>query len=115
GTHKGKPRSILRQRDGMNWRNRKFLDAVRELPCAFDAMPHSCGHFSTPCHSNQIRDGKGKAIKAHDFRVAAGCNCAHIMIDSGKDLSRAERLAFWEDAHRKTIGELFLRGKLVVR
>jgi hypothetical protein len=58
-------------------------------------------------HSNQMRDGKGRSIKAHDYRIAALCFKCHYEIDQGKDLSRAERLNIWEDAHRATIGWLF--------
>ena len=37
-----------------------------------------------------------------------------VMIDQGKDLSKAERVGMWEEAHRKTIGELFERGLIGV-
>jgi len=58
-------------------------------------------------HSNQMRDGKGRGLKAHDYRIAALCFKCHYEIDQGKNLSRAERLNLWEDAHRATIGWLF--------
>jgi hypothetical protein len=54
-----------------------------------------------------MRDGKGRSIKAHDYRIAALCFKCHYEIDQGKDLSRQERLNIWEDAHRATIGWLF--------
>jgi hypothetical protein len=58
-------------------------------------------------HSNQMRDGKGRGLKAHDYRIAALCFKCHYEIDQGKDLSRTERLNIWENAHRATIGWLF--------
>ena len=61
-------------------------------------------------HSNQLRDGKGRGLKAHDFRIAALCFKCHSEIDQGKDLNRTMRVELWELAHRKTIGELFERG-----
>lgn len=91
----------------MNWRNRALLKRIRELPCAFDELSHECFGVVVPCHSNQIRDGKGVAVKAHDYRVAAGCVNAHHEIDSGHSLSHDERVELWEAAHRRTIGYLF--------
>ena len=64
-------------------------------------------------HSNQMRDGKGKGIKAHDYRIAALCFRCHSELDRGSKLNREERLQIWEDAHRKTIGWLFENGHLI--
>ena len=63
-------------------------------------------------HSNQLRDGKGKAIKAHDFRIAALCYTCHSELDQGSKMSKSERLNMWEEAHRSTIGWLFLNDKI---
>jgi hypothetical protein len=38
----------------------------------------------------------------------------HAELDQGKNLSKAERLEMWEEAHRKTIGLLFDNGHLQV-
>jgi hypothetical protein len=54
-----------------------------------------------------MRDGKGRGLKANDYRIAALCFKCHYEIDQGKNLSRAERLNIWEEAHRATIGWLF--------
>jgi cytochrome c553 len=91
------------------YRNRKLLDAVRQAPCMV------CGvRDGTVCaaHSNQLRDGKGRSIKAHDYRIAAMCFRCHSRCDQGKDLSKEERLAMWEEAHRATVGWLFEEGIL---
>ena len=61
-------------------------------------------------HSNQLRDGKGKGIKAHDYRIAALCFTCHSDLDQGSRMSKQERVEMWEEAHRKTIGLLFERG-----
>ncbi len=66
-------------------------------------------------HSNQLRDGKGKGIKAHDYRIAALCFRCHSELDQGKDLTKQERLNMWEEAHRKTIGWLFDNSVLILR
>ena len=86
------------------YRSPKLLQAVRDSAC------QHCGAKDgtiVAAHSNQMRDGKGRGIKAHDYRIAALCFKCHYEIDQGKDLSRQERLNIWEDAHRATIGWLF--------
>jgi len=86
------------------YRNRKLLDACHELPC------QHCGISDgtvVAAHSNQLRDGKGRGLKAHDYRVASLCYKCHMELDQGKDLSKQERVELWDEAHRKTIGQLF--------
>lgn len=95
----------------MNYRNTKLTEAVRQLPC------QQCGIQDgtvVAAHSNQLRDGKGKGIKAHDFRIAALCYRCHADLDQGSQMSKEERREVWEEAHRRTIGELFLRGLIDV-
>lgn len=86
------------------YRNQKLLEAVRESPC------QHCGvNDGTVCaaHSNQLRDGKGRGLKAHDYRIASLCFKCHSELDQGRDLSREERVNMWENAHRATVGWLF--------
>lgn len=93
------------------YRNQKLLEIVRQSPC------QNCGsQDGTVCaaHSNQMRDGKGKGIKANDYRIAALCFRCHSELDQGSKLTREERLQIWEDAHRKTVGWLFDNGRLSV-
>lgn len=69
---------------------------------------------SQASHSNQLRDGKGKGIKAPDYRIASLCVECHAKIDQGTDMSKQERVEAWDEAHRKTIGVLFDEGWLTV-
>lgn len=92
------------------WRSEKFRRAVASLPCQCCGMEGR----TQASHSNQSRDGKGAMIKAQDFRTAAICVECHSEIDQGSTMSREERIQMWEDAHRKTIGELIQRNLLVV-
>ena len=88
----------------MIYRDRKLLDVIRQSPC------QTCGREDgtiVAAHSNQLRDGKGRGIKAHDYRIAALCHACHSEIDQGAKLSKAERIEAWEEAHRRTIGWLF--------
>jgi len=91
------------------YRNKKLLEIVRQLPC------QHCGVEDgtvVAAHSNQLRDGKGRGLKAHDYRISALCYKCHMEIDQGPLLIKSARIERWEEAHRKTIGELFERGWL---
>ena len=89
------------------YRNPKLLVACRELPCQLCGIEDGT---IVAAHSNQLRDGKGRGLKASDYRIASLCFNCHSEIDQGKDLNRIMRVELWELAHRKTIGELFERG-----
>lgn len=83
----------------------RLYAAVASLEC------QRCGrHGSQVAHSNQLRDGKGRGLKAYPWRVAALCPECHVEIDSGAHMSKEERRNAWDEAHRATIGELFARG-----
>ena len=96
----------------MNYRNKKLLEVVREAPC------QTCGAQDgtvVAAHSNQLRDGKGRSIKAHDYRIASLCYTCHSQLDQGSKMSKEDRVDIWEMAHRKTIGWLFDNGHLEVK
>ena len=96
----------------MNYRSQYLLERVRESAC------QHCGTRDgtiVAAHSNQLRDGKGKGIKAHDYRIAALCFKCHYNLDQGNTLTKEERREMWEEAHRKTIGWLFDEGHLTVK
>lgn len=93
------------------YRNTRLLEAVRALAC------QHCGREDgtvVAAHSNQLRDGKGRGIKAHDYRIAALCHVCHSALDQGSRMSRAEREEMWEAAHRATVGKLFEMGLIRV-
>jgi len=60
------------------------------------------------------KDGKGRSLKANDYRIAALCFTCHAELDQGHKLSREERLNMWEAAHRGTIGWLFENNHITV-
>ena len=93
------------------YRNKKLLEIVRESPC------QHCGAQDgtvVAAHSNQLRDGKGRGLKSHDYRIAALCFKCHYDIDQGSGLAKFQRLEIWEEAHRKTMGWLFESQKISV-
>ena len=89
------------------YRNKNLLEAARLLPCQ-----HCDRQDGTvvAAHSNQLRDGKGRGLKSHDYRIAALCYKCHMELDQGSKLDKAQRVDMWEDAHRKTIGLFFEKG-----
>jgi hypothetical protein len=94
------------------YRSRKLLDAARELPC------QHCGVSDgtvVAAHSNQLRDGKGRGLKAHDYRIASLCFTCHAELDQGSKMSKQERVEMWEEAHRKTIGLFFDNGVIALQ
>ncbi len=95
----------------MIYRNKTLLEIVRDIPCQHCEIADGT---VVAAHSNQLRDGKGRGIKSHDYRIAALCYACHMELDQGKNLSKQERVEMWEEAHRKTIGLLFDDGKLQV-
>jgi hypothetical protein len=92
------------------YRNKQLLEIVRQSPCQ---ICQSQDGTIVAAHSNQLRDGKGKGIKAHDYRIALCYKC-HMEIDQGSTLTKQQRFYEWDEAHRKTIGWLFENGHLKV-
>ena len=94
-----------------NYRCRKLLQAARDIPTCTGCGKHNSGDV-VAAHSNQLKDAKGKGIKAHDYRIAYLCGNCHYNLDDGPYLTKAERVELWEQAHRKSIGWLFESGKV---
>ena len=95
-----------------NFRSKKILNFARDCPFCM-----ACGKPSddtiVAAHSNQLFDGKGTGLKAHDYRIAYLCSVCHFKVDQG-DLSREEKKEIWETGHRGSIGWLFASGRLKV-
>jgi len=53
-----------------------------------------------------------KLLKLAD---GALCHQCHHMIDNDKSLDKHDRIAAWEEAHRKTIGWLFTNNHLEIK
>ena len=94
------------------YRNKKLLEIARQLPC------QHCGIEDgtiVAAHSNQLRDGQGRGLKASDFRIASLCFCCHAKADTSSTLTKNARIEMWEQAHRATMGEFFERGLVGVK
>lgn len=95
------------------YRNKTILGLARLSPVCFMCDCRNDGTV-VAAHSNQLRDGKGAGLKAHDYRVAYLCRSCHTEIDQGKKFGKTEKFVLWDEAHRKTIGWLFEKGYLAV-
>lgn len=89
------------------YRSEAWLKAVRPLHC----MRCFKEGRTQAAHRNQ---GKGMAIKADDCLTAALCVECHAEIDSGKDMTRAERREAMDVAILMTIRALAMKGVLSV-
>jgi hypothetical protein len=87
-------------------RSQKLLDAIRALSCQHCGRPPR----SEASHSNQSQHGKGRGIRASDVYCAALCPSCHVEVDSGKNLSREQRLSIWTAAWIKTVKSLVRLG-----
>jgi len=94
------------------YRNPKLLKLMRELPCQICQIDDGT---VVGAHSNQLRDGKGRGLKAHDYRVAALCYQCHMSIDQSNKLDKQEKIDLWEMAHRRTIAYLFENNLIEVK
>jgi predicted Fe-S protein YdhL (DUF1289 family) len=54
-----------------------------------------------PMHSNQLKHGKGKGIKAPDKMTCPGCDLCHHEIDQGNRFTKEEKFAIWDAAYAK--------------
>jgi hypothetical protein len=96
----------------MTYRNKKLLEACRELPCQ---ICYAQDGTVCACHSNQQVHGKGTGIKASDAMVASLCAKCHYEIDNGKKYGKEERREQWNRAHQNTMIALIESERLVVK
>jgi hypothetical protein len=96
----------------LNYRNKKLLEAVRQLPCQVCGIEDGT---IVAAHSNQLRHGKGKSIKAHDWAIAAMCHTCHTQIDQGGLYDKQTRFGLWDRAFERTLHLLWERGIIEVR
>lgn len=97
-----------------NHRNRKLLDALRELPCTAD-FPHDCRGQIVACHANDAIFGRGFAYKTPDHFTAAMCKDAHDIIDGRKGgWSKDDKRYAWLRAYVRTQNLLWDGGLIEV-
>lgn len=61
-------------------------------------MPGVCRDLAdtvVPCHSNQLRHGKGRGLKADDAMTVPGCFWCHQQLDQGARYTYEQKLGFF--------------------
>jgi hypothetical protein len=99
----------------MTYRNDALLSAVRRLNCV-----HCQAEGRTQAaHSNQLRFGKGRGLKASDAAIMALCGPGygqvgcHAALDQGK-MSKSERYSFEYEHIALTLIALIEMGYLII-
>lgn len=99
-----------------NYRNRQLLDLAHEVNACQFRLPGVCERYSPggcePAHSNNIADGKGMGIKAHDFKHVASCHSCHVAYDGGQMFTKEEKRRFFERGWADTIAYYFLNDMI---
>jgi hypothetical protein len=94
------------------YRNPKLLKLLSTIPC------QNCGIEDSTvvaAHSNQLKHGKGRGIKASDAMVASLCYSCHMELDQGPNMSKEERKEFWNEAYMRTMQYLFEHDLIEVK
>lgn len=52
-----------------------------------------------PAHSNQLKHGKGKGIKADDRMTVPGCFQCHAELDQGSRYTKEQKRLSWDEAY----------------
>ena len=60
-------------------------------------------------HGKRLREALEARGRQAEFLSLTEC---HFELDQGTKYNKSERMNIWEEAHRKTIGEMFERGLL---
>ncbi|QRQ86274.1 nuclease domain-containing protein [Cupriavidus oxalaticus] len=84
---------------------RRYALACRGEPC-YLLIPGAPSHDRetvVDCHSNQLKHGKGGAIKAADEKTVPGCAWCHHAIDQGNWLTKEQRRNYWDDAYQRWV------------
>lgn len=95
----------------MMYRDRKWLDFLRTLPCML-RIPRVCTgdrNSSVPAHSNHQRHGRGSSFKSSDNFAVPSCNECHEWYDRGQ-AQREEKYDAFQFALERLWLYLFERG-----
>lgn len=94
------------------YRNPALLALAKGQECLVRVPKYCWGGIESTvaAHSNQIRDGKGKGIKAHDWATAHACGGCHYFLDQSK-APLALKLSYFIPGLRLTRLRVIAMGK----
>lgn len=98
----------------MTYRNRALLNLAHDAPCCLHiAVP--CGtDKSVPCHSDNLRHGRGVGHKSHDHLAVPGCPNCHAIF-TREYLGRGGYDEVWAKAHEEFQLWLWESGRIGVK
>lgn len=96
-------------RDGAMYRNRKLLDAARGQNCLLqiDGVCNGNPETTVAAHSNLLRHGKGRGVKAEDCYTVWACSSCHAWLDQG-NASRQEKEEAFLFGFERQVREWFI-------
>ncbi|MBB1593580.1 nuclease domain-containing protein [Achromobacter sp. UMC46] len=94
------------------YRNQALLNLAKGEECLLRVPRYCQGRKDTTvaCHSNLLRDGKGKGIKAHDWAIAFGCGPCHWFVDQSP-APLEQKLSYFIPGLRLTRLRIIAMGK----
>jgi len=97
-------RPIIQKTEGR--KNQKLRDSAKRAPHCFGCWkPNPNGDLLCLAHSNKLKDGKGRNIKATDESGAILCKRCHDYVDGRGDKATREQMQnVHEYAHQRTLG-----------
>jgi hypothetical protein len=80
------------------YRDKDLLKLAENQPCILQALDDCMGESDTTvsAHSNQLKHGKGKGIKAEDCYTIWACAKCHAWLDQGGGTKQDKHLLFNE-------------------
>jgi hypothetical protein len=98
-----KPKSAKPKRAARERQDKHLADLCHGQPCYLLLPVVACSARDTvvPAHSNQMKHGKGKGIKAHHTFTVPGCAACHAELDQGMRLTKEQKFALWDDAYAR--------------
>lgn len=99
----------------MTFRNEHLTRLAKGRPCMAE-VPNVCNHDTETtvwAHSNELRHGKGRGIKAQDCFGAFMCSGCHHWYDHGP-APREWKAQIFRDAFERTLVYLWSRGLITV-
>lgn len=87
------------------YRDKDLLGLAQGEECLLRVHPKCHGTYgetTVACHSNELKMGKGKSLKADDCYTVWGCVNCHFWLDFG-DASYEAKLEAWEAAYIRQV------------
>ena len=97
------------------YRNQALLDLAQLAPYCMNPACRTQQHGQVvACHSNHLRHGKGRGIKAHDLPAFLCDHCHDLLDGRAGNLTPSEKDALFFEAFYETWAWIALNGYLAM-